>query len=323
MVEGVTRDGLAPGPVAAMVAALLVCTFTQCVCQSTRKDGPPGDGGDTATAPAGRDASAPADPSKSPPAAPGTELPATVDARDLDADERKALREVLDEQFDPCGEPVSFYESLSKPAPCERATELAAFTVDLVSKGLSKRQIRREIVKELARTTTKVEFSLEGTPHLGEPGAPHVLVEFLDFQCPFCKATSKTVMELAKKHGAVLYIKQLPLEDHHPFAKEAALAALAAHRQGRFWPVYEALFEKQNVLSSDLIRQIAKDAGLDMDRFQADLAGPDVKAQLARDVEEADAAGVEGTPTLYLDGYVVEIDQLEAKLERAATEAKE
>ena len=105
----------------------------------------------------------------------------------------------------------------------------------------------------------------------------------------------------------------LPLEIH-PVAKEAALATLAAHRQGKFFELHDLVFDNQELLTSELVRVLASKAGLDMVKFDADLKDPSLAKLLERDIEEATRAKIDGTPTFYVDGYQVEYDQLEATL---------
>jgi protein-disulfide isomerase len=300
--------------------ALVLCTLTQCVCQSAKRDeqGAPA----AADATSGQAAPKPerdqAQPEQTAPAASSVVLPKVLDTSDLDEDEKKVLAEVLQEQFDPCGQPKSFMEALQSDEPCARAVSLGAFAVTQVQKGLSKRLIARELMKELARTTSKMEFDLEGVPHVGDPASPIVVVEFLDYQCPFCRQTFGPVKKTVAKYGAVIYVKQLPLTAHHPHALAAARAALAAHKQGRFWELSEAMFDNQDRLSDAVIVDLARQVGLDMKRFDADVKDPALDAVLKRDEAEADAAKVDGTPSLFVNGYLVEHDQLEDKLKEAA-----
>jgi len=250
------------------------------------------------------------------PAPEAPRLPASVDVKDLDIDEKLILAEVLNSQFDPCGEPRSFMAALDAASPCERAAESAAYVVNLVAKGLSKRQIVRELLKELARTTQRAEFALDGSPYVGDPGAKVVIVEYMDFQCPSCRLASQPAKDLAKKHGAVFYVKHMPLEQHE-LARPAAIASMAAHRQGRFWEMSTLLFANQDLLTPERIDEIAKEAGCDMKRYAADKKSPEIELIINRDFEEAERLEIEGTPTFYVDGYMVDFDQLEAKILKA------
>jgi protein-disulfide isomerase len=286
-----------------ILATLL--TLTQCVCQSRRAEDAPVTVATTQPTPV--DA----------PAASVTVAPAVLDTKDLDEDETALLVGVLGEQFDPCGSPKSFLEALQNEAPCELAVTVGAFTVDLIQKGLSKRQLTGQLLKELARRSSKAEFNLDGVPVTGSPNAANELVEFIDFQCPYCASVSGAAKELAKQYGVALYVRHLPLTGHHPLAEPAAKAAQAAHLQGKFWEVCAALFAGQAMLSTESIEQIVKDAGLDMERYAKDVASQAVSDHIARDVSDADLAEVDGTPTFFLNGMMIEFDQLEAALKEA------
>ena len=247
-------------------------------------------------------------------AKPAPKLPPNLDVKDLDDDEKRVLQEVLEEQYDPCGKPRSFFESLSAADTCELAKKLGGLAVTKVAQGLSKKQIVQELLKEQARQASKMDFDLSASPRLGEPGpGKKVVVELFDYQCPHCRVASKPTKELAKKVGAVLYFKMLPL-GFHPVAREAALAALACHRQGKFFEVHEGFFEAQERLSTEVIREIVKKAGVDMARFDKDLKDPELTKLLERDLDESNKAKINGTPTFYVDGYEVAYEQLEATL---------
>lgn len=290
-------------------------SLSQCVCQNNRptetETVTPVDGPKREAKPgtSGADAGD-AKPEKREP----VKLPASLDTKDLDEGEKALLGEVLTEQYDPCGKDRSFLDSLADPQTCDAAKRLGDLAVTKVSYGLSKRQIVKELLQEQARWAAKAEFDLEGVPVYGEPGpGKRVIVEFSDFQCPHCKLASKPAKELAKKYGAVLYAKQFPL-DHHPVAKDAALAALAAHRQGRFWEVSDLFFANQDTLSPEGLRELVAKAGVDMAKFDKDLADPAVAKLLERDLAEGNRIKVGGTPAFYIDGFEVPYEQLEATL---------
>ena len=98
-----------------------------------------------------------------------------------------------------------------------------------------------------------------------------------------------------------LVFKQFPL-DTHSQAAQAARAALAAQQQGKFWEMHDALFAHRRDLSMTTIASLAKNIGLDMQRFQADLNSPETKKAILKDVDDGDKAGVEGTPSVYING---------------------
>jgi protein-disulfide isomerase len=148
-----------------------------------------------------------------------------------------------------------------------------------------------------------VKIPTDGSPVRGPADAPMTLVEFSDFQCPYCSlAVAKLDAVLNAYPGKVrLIFKQFPL-DTHPQASLAAAAAIAAHHQGKFWPMHDALFAHRSELSRPNILALARSAGLDMKRFESDLDSAETKKTLTRDVEDGERAGVEGTPSVYING---------------------
>ncbi len=148
-----------------------------------------------------------------------------------------------------------------------------------------------------------VSIPTAGAPVRGPADAGVTLVEFSDFQCPYCAvAVRKLEALLAAYPGKIkLVFKQFPL-DTHSQAALAAAAAIAAHQQAKFWPMHDALFAHRRELSRDTILALARAGGLDMKRFEADLDSSDTKRKIGRDVEDGDRAGVEGTPTLFING---------------------
>jgi protein-disulfide isomerase len=148
-----------------------------------------------------------------------------------------------------------------------------------------------------------VTIPIAGSPVRGTAGAALTLVEFSDFQCPYCSiAVAKLDAVLKAYAGRIkLVFKQFPLETHSQ-AAFAATAAIAAHQQGKFWPMHDALFAHRRELSRPSVLALAGSAGLDMKRFEADLDSPETNKAVARDVEDGDRAGVEGTPSVFING---------------------
>jgi hypothetical protein len=137
---------------------------------------------------------------------------------------------------------------------------------------------------------------------LGPVDAPLMLVEYGDFECPFCAQTTGVTQELRQRYGDELcYVfRHLPLPDVHPRAELAARAALAADRQGRFWPMHDVLFQHQDALAEEDLVGYAQDLGLDVDLFMRDLDDPEVDARVRDDVASAEASGARGTPTFFV-----------------------
>jgi Na+/H+ antiporter NhaA len=138
----------------------------------------------------------------------------------------------------------------------------------------------------------------------GPSDAPVTLVEYGDFECPFCGQAESVIRELLSSFGGDLrYVwRNLPLNDVHSHAQLAAEASEAAAAQGRFWDMYDALLNSQDELTPRHLGEIATDLGLDMDRFREDLRERKYAARIAEDVTSADASGVSGTPTFFING---------------------
>ena len=140
--------------------------------------------------------------------------------------------------------------------------------------------------------------------HVRGPGkAPVTIVEYGDFECPYCGQAEPVVRELLRDFGDLRYVwRHLPLNDVHPHAQLAAEAAEAAARQGKFWEMRDLLFDHQGALTSrDLIRY-AESLGLDTGKFAADLRKHTGAAHVSEDVDSADLSGVSGTPTFFVNG---------------------
>jgi Na+/H+ antiporter NhaA len=164
--------------------------------------------------------------------------------------------------------------------------------------------------------------------HLRGPAkAPVTVVEYGDFECPYCGQAEPAVRELLRDFGDVRYVwRHLPLRDVHPEAELAAEAAEAAARQGAFWEMHDRLFDHQDALGArDLIGHAAA-LGLDTERFAADLRKHVGVAHVNQDVDSADLSGVSGTPTFFINGKrhygAYDIESLSRAVKLAAARTK-
>jgi protein-disulfide isomerase len=148
-----------------------------------------------------------------------------------------------------------------------------------------------------------VSLKTAGAPALGAPDAPVEMVIFDDFECPYCAKTVSLLKQVMEAYpGKVkLVFKNFPLK-RHKNARAAAVAALAAERQGKFWPLHDLLFENYNKLNSQKIRELAEQAGLDMARFDQDRNDPALQQVINADMQEGQRVGVRGTPTVFING---------------------
>jgi protein-disulfide isomerase len=137
----------------------------------------------------------------------------------------------------------------------------------------------------------------------GPMDAPVTLVEYGDFECPYCGQAEPAVRELLQDFGDVRYVwRHLPLNDVHPHAQLAAKAAEAAGEQGRFWELHDELLRHQDALEPRDLMGHAAALGLDLERFRHDVHAHASAARVADDVDSADLSGVSGTPTFFVNG---------------------
>ncbi len=137
----------------------------------------------------------------------------------------------------------------------------------------------------------------------GPVDAPVTVLEYGDFECPFCGQAEPVIRELLREHGEVAYAwRHLPLNDVHPSAQQAAEAAEAAANQGAFWEMHDLLLEHQDALTFRDLLGYARELGLDVERFEEDLRTRDASGRIARDVDSADLSAVSGTPTFFING---------------------
>ncbi|MEL6182687.1 MAG: thioredoxin domain-containing protein, partial [Myxococcota bacterium] len=245
-------------------------------------------------------------PKKQSPQPPNTDRPTSkvepVDEGSIDADlypglpmglikpdRRKVVVKVMKAQLCPCpNSTTSMHACLQKESGrCELAVNAGIEAMRRINEGLSEADtldVVGQFIENAYRTYT---FTLSDTPHMGDPKAPVVIVEFADFECPYCRHARDILKQVVKgnKDDVVFYFKQYPL-GMHKNAMPAAMAALAAHKQGRFWPMYNLLFDNQQNLSEAKILELAQMLGLNMERFKQDWKSAEIANQIARDRKE-------------------------------------
>ncbi|TMH70757.1 MAG: DsbA family protein [Betaproteobacteria bacterium] len=145
--------------------------------------------------------------------------------------------------------------------------------------------------------------------NLGASHAPVTVVEYGDFECPNCKQAAPAVKLLLERFpGRVRLVwRHFPLEEVHPHALHAALAAEAAAGQDKFWPMHDLLFENPHHLKLPQLRSYAERLELDMVRYDADMADTVYLQRVREDIEGGRASGVRGTPTFFLNGAVQDV----------------
>ena len=185
---------------------------------------------------------------------------------------------------------------------------LLAATITWLLVLVTKRLPRRQRIRALLGTPKLIVDLAEPVDperdHIRGPAdAPVTVLEYGDFECPYCGQAEPVVRELLRDFGDVRYVwRHLPLNDVHPNAQLAALAAEAADEQGAFWELHDLLLAHQDALSFPDLVGYADQLGLDVERFEADLRGHAGAAHVAEDVDTADLSSVSGTPTFFVNG---------------------
>lgn len=162
-----------------------------------------------------------------------------------------------------------------------------------------------------------VSVSADDDAVLGDPNAPVTLIEFSDFQCPFCrKFYNETLPQIKKDYiltgKAKLVYRDFPLTQIHPGATPAAEGAECAKEQGKFWEMHDAIFDEQNKLGSgtvqftaDDVKKWAANIGLNTSKFNQCLDSGKYRQEVEKDLADGSAAGVNGTPATFINGRLV------------------
>jgi protein-disulfide isomerase len=168
-------------------------------------------------------------------------------------------------------------------------------------------RLRQERKVTVAYEPYRLNFANDGAPNLGSKDAPVTLVEFSDFQCPYCRAAAPTLKQVEQKFGDKVHVvyRQFPL-NIHPFAQKAAEASLCANEQGKFWQMHDAMFEDQTKLAVADLKQTARRLGMDGKKFDGCLDAGRYVEQVQNDQKEGERVGVNGTPAMFINGVVVD-----------------
>lgn len=225
-----------------------------------------------------------------------------VDVSELTRAERRVWVELINDQLSPCGEPVNVGRCVAEQRGCRPCVPAARYLVRLIAEGYERQEIE-ELYALRYDSEEALEFDVEGAPSRGSQMAPMTIVEYSDFECPYCGRAHPIIQQVLREfEGRVRVVfRHFPLSTH-PHAMPAARAAVAAGNQDHFWEMHDLLFEHQQQLEQEHLERYAEQLGLDMVRFRADLDSSETQARVEADKEDGRRHGVEGTPSFFVNG---------------------
>jgi protein-disulfide isomerase len=153
----------------------------------------------------------------------------------------------------------------------------------------------------------RVQIAVDGAPFKGSAAAPVTIVEFTDFQCPFCKRVQATLEQVQSHYGEQVKVvhRDFPIDTLHPQARKAHEAARCANAQGQFWAYHDVLYAHAPKASPEQLKTYAQDVGLDLAAFEQCFYSGKYQATVQQDVEEGGRFGVTGTPVFFINGRML------------------
>ena len=226
-----------------------------------------------------------------------------VDTSTLTGREKADWSRYVSDLLAPCpDQPVSLAQCVQENRSCKQCVPAANFLAKQVRRGRARSQIEGAYRARFSPDAIK-NIEIEGSPAKGPAGAPVLVVEFADFECPACGAARPLLDEMYKRYeGQMRFVfKNFPLSVHQ-YAEKAARAGVAAHRQNKFWEFHAVLFDNQQHLEPSNIEQLAKSIGLDMPRFITDRDSEATADFVARDRKQGERLELASTPSIFING---------------------
>jgi len=233
---------------------------------------------------------------------------AGVDTGALTAREKKEWSTWVSDLLAPCpSEPVSIAQCVKESRRCAKCVPAARLLVKQVRAGRSRSQAEDAFRARFSPDRIK-SIDVADSPSQGPSSAPVTIVEWADFECPHCRHAAPLLEKQVQAHpGKVrLVYKFYPLQSH-VHGESAARGTVAAMKQGKFWELHHILFEHQETLEPRDIEKFAKEVGLDMPKWKAEWATEATADRVSRDRKQGDAVGINGTPTIYINGREFEL----------------
>lgn len=248
---------------------------------------------------------------------PSAETPKAIDLPGVDTSkltprEKEQWSSYVSELLAPCSDqPVSVAQCVVEKRACETCLPAARFLAHQVTKGKTRSQAEEAFRARFSPDTVK-EVEVGDSPSKGASEPLVTIVEWADFECPFCGRASPLLGTVVENHKqrVKLVFKHYPLSAHE-HAEAAARAAVAAGMQGKFWEMHDIMFQNQNSLDEAGLERLAKDIGLDIAKFKTDLRSEAVADAVAADRKQGDKLGLTGTPMLFINGRYFDLEKFD------------
>jgi protein-disulfide isomerase len=221
----------------------------------------------------------------------------------LTSREKREWSTYVSELMAPCSDtPVSIDQCVQEKRSCSKCVPGAKYVLRGVRDGMSQEQIEKSYHNRFDADRIK-NVTLDGSPVKGPESAPITLVEFADFECPFCAMEAPVLEKMWQAHQSnVRFVYKYFVISAHPHGESAARAAIAAGNQGKFWEMHDALFVNRDHLEGADIDGYAKELGLDLAKLHNDMQSQAATDRVDRDKKLGEELGVLGTPTIFING---------------------
>jgi predicted DsbA family dithiol-disulfide isomerase len=229
-------------------------------------------------------------------------LPPGMDVGKLDEFEKKIFFRIVQREPSACGKGHSLLFSAKNDPVCRASFYAVRYVARLVNSGYTDSEINEKLEKRF-RLPRISNVNLAGAPNKGNPGARVTLIEFVDYECPHCLHAQTVLRQAIDTYPADvrLFFKHFPLSSN-PNSRLAAEATIAAHKQDKFWPYNDKVWAASDHLTPAILEKLAKEVGLDLPRWRQDKDNQDIKNYVQKDKNEGLQLGINGTPTILING---------------------
>jgi protein-disulfide isomerase len=246
---------------------------------------------------------APAPGKGAPAATDNDETPPTgIDVGKFDDYQRKVFFRVANRESSVCGKGHSLIYSVKHDPSCKKSFYAIRYVAKLVESGYTDSEVGEELNKRY-RDSSKSTIDISQAPCKGASTPGVTIVEFADYECPHCKVAQVMMHQIVEAfpNDVKICFKHYPLPSHTN-SRLAAEGAVAAQKQGKFWPYNEKIWENSDFLTPALLERIAKEVGLDVAKWRADKEADELKTRVSQDKSDGKALGITSTPTIYVNG---------------------